>query len=219
MRVFRSMTVGGDYVDMYGQTPKVGSGNPAYFGLKLSGNYRMPSLSKAYMATGHNSAFMASDEKKYIVYHTRFENSGEFHQPRVHQYLTNEEGWPCMLPYATGGETVSKEGYEKEKIVGEYYVINQGTEINAEIAEPEKWVFTEDGFIFGESMNGTWEVKDDSYYIHITTSIPNEDEEVDVAKDSYSGVLCAMKDEAGTDVMTFSAVGSNESIWGVKYNG
>ncbi|MBO5488513.1 MAG: hypothetical protein J5972_01255, partial [Eubacterium sp.] len=74
------------------------------------------------------------------------------------------------------------------------------------------------GFIFGESMNGTWEVKDDSYYIHITTSIPNEDEEVDVAKDSYSGVLCAMKDEAGTDVMTFSAVGSNESIWGVKYN-
>ena len=33
----------------------------------------------------------------------------------------------------------------------------------------------------------------------------------------YSGVFCQMKDEAGTDVMTFSAVGSNLSIWGVKY--
>lgn len=33
----------------------------------------------------------------------------------------------------------------------------------------------------------------------------------------YSGVFCQMKDEAGTQVMTFSAVGGNESIWGVKY--
>ena len=33
----------------------------------------------------------------------------------------------------------------------------------------------------------------------------------------YSGVFCEMKDEAGTNVMTFSAVGNNESIWGVKY--
>ncbi|MDD7332896.1 MAG: glycoside hydrolase family 43 C-terminal domain-containing protein [Lachnospiraceae bacterium] len=33
----------------------------------------------------------------------------------------------------------------------------------------------------------------------------------------YSGVICEMKDEAGTNVMTFSAVGNNESIWGVKY--
>ena len=34
---------------------------------------------------------------------------------------------------------------------------------------------------------------------------------------SYNGVFCEMKDEAGTQVMTFSAVGANESVWGVKY--
>ena len=33
----------------------------------------------------------------------------------------------------------------------------------------------------------------------------------------YSGVFCEMNDEAGTKVMTFSAVGSNQSIWAVKY--
>ena len=33
----------------------------------------------------------------------------------------------------------------------------------------------------------------------------------------YSGVFCQMKDEAGSDVMTFSAVGENKSVWGVKY--
>ena len=35
---------------------------------------------------------------------------------------------------------------------------------------------------------------------------------------TYSGIFCKMKDEAGTDVMTFSAVGGNESVWGVMYN-
>ena len=49
-------------------------------------------------------------------------------------------------------------------------------------------------------------MKDGSYYVHIT-----------VDEKEYSGVFCEMKDEAGTSVMTFSAVGSNESIWGVKY--
>ena len=33
----------------------------------------------------------------------------------------------------------------------------------------------------------------------------------------YSGIFCKMLDEAGTEVMTFSAVGNNESLWGVKY--
>ena len=34
---------------------------------------------------------------------------------------------------------------------------------------------------------------------------------------TYSGGFCQMRDEAGTEVMTFSAVGENKSIWGVKY--
>ena len=34
----------------------------------------------------------------------------------------------------------------------------------------------------------------------------------------FSGVFCAMKDNAGTDVFVFSAVGANESLWGVRYD-
>ncbi|MDD5994106.1 MAG: family 43 glycosylhydrolase, partial [Clostridiales bacterium] len=55
VRVYRSKTVDGDYVDMNGKKPERGSGNPAYFGIKMSGNYMLPSLPQAYMATGHNS--------------------------------------------------------------------------------------------------------------------------------------------------------------------
>lgn len=207
IRVFRSETVDGEYVDMSGQYPTPGR-NHAYYGLKLSGNYYLPSLTMAYMATGHNSAFVDTDGKKYVVYHTRFDGGNEFHEPRVHQFVLNEEGWPCMLPYATEGETVSETGYEREELVGEYYVINQGTTLNADIAEPVKLVFSKQGNIYGEDATGTWEIEDGSMYVHFTW---NEKE--------YSGVFCEMNDEAGTPVMTFSAVGLNESIWGVKYVG
>lgn len=206
IRVFRSKAIDGAYEDMNGKAPGIGKGNPVYFGLKLSGNYMLPSLEKAYMATGHNSAFIDKDGKRYIVYHTRFDEDTEYHEPRVHQYFLNEEGWPCMLPYATDGETISESGYDKEKVVGEYYVINQGMKIDAEIAEPFKLVLTEKGNVVGKDITGTWEAKDGSYYMHITCD-----------EKEYSGVFCEMKDEAGTEVMTFTAVGSNESIWGVKY--
>ena len=62
------------------------------------------------------------------------------------------------------------------------------------------------GKVKGEKSEGTWECKDGSYYMNIT---------IDGKK--YSGVFCQMKDEAGSDVMTFSAVGENKSVWGVKY--
>ena len=158
------------------------------------------------MATGHNSAFADDDGKLYIVYHTRFDNGQENHSPRVKQFFVNEEGWPCMLPYATDGETISENGYEKAAVVGEYYVVNQGTDISAVIAQPFKLVLTERGNVFGDGIKGTWNMTDGTYYMHITYN--------DV---EYSGVFCEMTDEAGTTVMTFSAVGNNESVWGVKY--
>lgn len=205
IRVFRSETVDGEYVDMNGQYPTKGL-NHTYYGLKMSGNYYLPSLTKAYMATGHNSAFVDEDGKMYIVYHTRFDDGQEYHEPRVHQFFLNEEGWPCMLPYATDGESISAEGYDKDEIVGEYYMLDQGTNVDAEIAEPVKVILSARGNVYGDGITGTWEAKSRTYYVHITM---NEVE--------YSGVFCEMNDEAGTPVMTFSMVGANKSIWGVKY--
>ena len=63
-----------------------------------------------------------------------------------------------------------------------------------------------DGSIIGENISGSWKKADDSYYVDITL----EDE-------TFSGVFCDMKDEADTNVMCFSAVGNNHSVWGVKY--
>ena len=192
-------------MDMNGQTLKENLNN-SFYGLKLSGNYMLPSLSKAYMATGHNSALVDDDGRKYIVYHTRFDNGTEQHSPRVHQFIVNAEGWPCMLPYQTQGETVSETGYSKEDVAGRYYMINQGTAINAEIAEPEILYLNESGKAKTENAEGTWEMEKDTCFVTVT-----------LGDRTYSGVFCAMNDEAGTPAMTFSAVGYNESIWGVKY--
>ena len=207
IRVFRSETIDGDYVDMNGEYP-MDTDNPEHYpyGLKLSGNYFLPSLEMAYMATGHNSAFIDDDGKKYIVNHTRFDNKTEEHEPRVHQFIVNEEGWPCMLPYATDGETVSESGYSMTDVAGRYYVINQGTAINAEIAQPFILYLDESGKVYGDGVEGSWEMKDNTCYMKV--SYQGTD---------YSGVFCQMNDEAGTQVMTFSAVGNNESVWGVKY--
>jgi arabinan endo-1,5-alpha-L-arabinosidase len=205
IRVFRSETVDGDYVDMNGQKPEAGL-NHSYYGLKLSGNYFLPSLNKAYMATGHNSAFIDEDGKRYICYHTRFDDGMENHSPRVKQYFLNEEGWPCMLPYATDGETIAEDGYDKSEVIGTYYMIDQGTDISADIAEPVMMVLAKNGKVYMEEGSGTWEMTNGSCYVHITLD-----------DTTYSGVFCRMNDEAGTEVMTFTAVGDNESIWGVKY--
>ena len=207
IRVFRSETIDGDYVDMNGEYP-MDTNNPEHYpyGLKLSGNYFLPSLEMAYMATGHNSAFVDEDGKKYIVNHTRFDNKTEEHEPRVHQFIVNEEGWPCMLPYATDGETVSESGYDKGAVAGRYYVINQGTAIDAEIAQPFILYLDESGKVYGDGVEGSWEMKDSTCYMKVS-----------YGGTDYSGVFCQMNDEAGTQVMTFSAVGGNESVWGVKY--
>ncbi|MCR4922994.1 MAG: glycoside hydrolase family 43 protein [Lachnospiraceae bacterium] len=205
IRVFRSKTVDGSYVDMKDAYPEK-SALHENFGLKLSGNYKLPSLEKAYMATGHNSAFVDDDGKMYVVYHTRFNDNGENHSPRVHQFFTNKEGWPCMLPYQTQGETISEKGYEDSEILGRYFVLSQGTDISNAIANPKIVYLNEDGSITAKESKGSFSSEDGSYYMDI---------EIDGVK--YSGVFCKMKDEAGEDVMTFSAVGENTTVWGVKY--
>ncbi|MCR5100268.1 MAG: glycoside hydrolase family 43 protein [Butyrivibrio sp.] len=207
IRVFRSKEINGDYVDMNDQTPFISSGNHAYFGLKLSGNYYLPSLTNAYKATGHNSAFIDDDGKKYIAYHTRFDGKGEVFSDRVKQYFLNEEGWPCMLPYQTDGETISESGYSKKDVAGEYYFINQGTNIDNVIAEPEMIELTDRGNVYSkDGQIGTWTTKNGTYYMTITMN-----------DQTYSGVFCKQLDEAGTEVTVFTAVGQNESVWGVKY--
>ncbi len=204
IRVFRSRTPDGDYEDMNGKHP--GKVSHQRFGLKLSGNYLLPSLRTAYMATGHNSALLDADGRRYVCYHTRFGNRQEYHEPMVKQYGLNQEGWPCLLPYSTRKEEIP-DSFPADAVPGRYYVVNQGTQINDQVAKPFILYLREDGSVGGESVSGSWILEDSSVFLRLT---------LDDAE--YSGILCRMQDDADTDVTVFSAIGQNESIWGVKYD-
>ncbi|MGN1175102.1 MAG: glycoside hydrolase family 43 protein [Roseburia sp.] len=205
IREFRSKTVDGIYVDAKGQEMQKVLDHTEY-GVKMMGNYKFPSMDRGYMAPGGQSAFTDTDGKMYVVYHQRFDEKTEEHEPRVHQLFTNEDDWLVAAPFATMGETLSEKGYHKKDITGTYYILNHGKAISSKLKNAKETTLYANGTIKGD-YEGTFEIADGSN--NITVSIDGVD---------YKGVIIEMDDEAGNPVLCFSAVGdNNETIWGVHY--
>ena len=209
IRLFRSENPDGPYTDPSGETFAMNVEDHSQYGLKMMGNYTFPSLPYSYMAPGHNSAFVDEDGKMYVVYHQRFSDKGETHEPRVHQLFSNKEGWLVAAPFATEGESIYQEAGGNKEIAGTYFYLNHGKDISSDVHEAEEIHLTAQGKIKnsdGKSI-GEFSREKDSPYITLTL----EDEE-------YQGVLVAMNDEAGNPTLCFTAAGSNnETVWGVKY--
>lgn len=216
IRLFRAKDVEGPYTDAAGQTcTMVDSTNSEYnkdYGLKMMGNYKFPSLETAYMAPGHNSAFIDRDGKMYVVYHQRFDDGKEYHQPRVHQLFANQNGWLVAAPFAVSGETLKADGYSAADIAGTYYVVNHGTDISAKIPKTEVFAFYSDGTIYadrdtGKVQAGTYTLEEGTPYMTVT-----------IGGEAFFGVMVEMTDEAGNAVMCFTgASNQNETLWGVHY--
>ena len=204
IRMFRSENPDGPYVDAAGKEATWGSSGHNGIGVKVLGSSNLPCLAYKYMAPGHNSALI-DDDKMFLVYHQRFSTGNEGHELRVHQMLMNENGWPCVLPYEYTGETVA-DGYKKDEVAGTYYMIKQDPNDNTSAVEYNAVALNDDGTLSGY-LKGSWEMKDNSIYLSIKRGTA-----------TYQGVICEMKDEAGTDCMAISLIGENNcSLLGVKY--
>ncbi|MCR4796049.1 MAG: RICIN domain-containing protein [Ruminococcus sp.] len=206
MRVFRSVSPTGPFTDPAGRQAVLPTNpNLDATGLKVMGNYKFSSLSKAYMACGHNSVLRDDDGKWYLVYHTRFDDGAEFHEVRVHSMYFNEEGWPVAVPYEYAGDEISATGYDDNDIIGEYEFINHGTSTDGKIIGYSNIKLNADGSISG-AVIGKWTQAQDSAAAEIT-----------IGGQGYSGYFLAAKDENGKKVMSFTAVGkNNQTIWGVQ---
>ena len=179
------------------------------YGLKMMGNYTFPSLVYTYMAPGHNSAFVDEDGKMYVVYHQRFKNGTEAHEPRVHQLFRTKSDWLVAAPFATSGETLNEKGYKEKEILGTYYYVNHETDISREVHDYEAITFEEGGKILDAEgkEKGSFELESGTPYVTIT---------LDGQK--YEGVMVEMVEEDGNQTMCFTAAGTNnETIWGVHY--
>lgn len=204
IRVFRSENVDGPYVDAKGETLSMVA-NHADYGVKMLGNYMLPSLKTAYMAPGHNSV-LHKDGESFLVYHQRFDSGNEYHEPRVHKLFMTKEGWPVAALFAYDGKENTKTEYTSFDVEGKWFFLNHGTDISKEIHTAEE-VILKNGKYKGSDVKGTYSLTEASAYMDITI----EDE-------TYSGVLADMTDEAGNNVRCFMGVGeNNETLWGVMY--
>jgi len=206
MRVFRSKSPTGPFTDPAGRSGIMDANSKLdNSGLKVMGNYKFSSLNKAYMACGHNSVLRDDDGQWYLFYHARFDDGTEYHEVRVHQMYFNDEGWPVVAPFEYAGGKLSDGGYEENDIVGDYEFINHGNATNGTIINSQKVTLNADHTISG-SVSGTWQEDAGS-----AAAVIN------IGSQKYSGYFLAAENESGTNVISFTAVGSNnQTVWGAK---
>lgn len=206
MRVSRSKSPLGPFVDPAGNPAVLGSGTSLdSVGLKVMGNYKFSTLDQAYMACGHNSVLRDDDGQWYLLYHARFDDGYEIHQVRVHQMFFNADGWPVVTPFEYAGDRLSEGGYYEGNIVGNYEYINHGNSTDGNIIGYKNISLNADGTISGD-VKGTWK-----------QSPANAEATLIIDGKTYKGYFYAGKNEKGREVMSFTAVGSNnQTVWGAK---
>lgn len=118
MRVARSRHPDGPYYDALGNDMAEVKSNPSLplfddasiepYAQKLMGNYLFlreagePGTGQGtgYVSPGHNSAYFDEATGRYfLIFHTRFPGTGEFHEVRVHEMFINADGWPVVAPH------------------------------------------------------------------------------------------------------------------------
>ncbi len=212
MRMFRSKNVDGPYVDAAGKKATANNGNNySQYGIKLIGNYSF-SGQQGYRAAGHNSAMIDTDGKRYLFYHQRFENRGEYHEVRVRQQFLNEDGWPVETVYEYRDTDAKIENYSNNDVTGTYEIINHGTATDGSMIYSQTAVLKPDGKVAGD-VTGTWTKTDSKKgYDYVTLKVGGV---------TYKGFFMKQYSEKSTSakVMTFSAIGSdNTCLWGSMTN-
>ncbi|GFZ31118.1 hypothetical protein CSC2_16440 [Clostridium zeae] len=213
VRAYKASNPEGPYTDVSGQSPKystytVNTNNDV--GTRLMSYYKWNYQKYAQVAQGHNSAFVDSDGKSYIVYHTRTNDGSEGFTDRVHQLFTTKNHFLVEAPFEYNGETVSKTGYVASSVTGSYEVILQKQNINysnLEYCSGQNMTLNSDGTISGD-YTGTWTMDANSPYVTLN-----------VGGTTYEGLFVEQTIE-GTNVntMAFTVVGTNDvCIWGAKY--
>ena len=229
MRVFRSETPDGPYVDSknssaifnsyqmnYGSNANDGNRGENIFGAytnwgnQAKGNY-------GERSQGHNSIIAAEDGRTYLVYHTRFQDWGEGHQVRVHQVFQNAEGWLVAAPFEYTGEQVTSadiattQQIATDQIPGKYKLLVHRYKLDhtkKQAVEPVDIELNSNGTISGD-QTGTWEITEGTSYINLKIS------SVD-----YSGVMVEQTLEPGLQkapAFTALANASGITAWGYKY--
>lgn len=217
VRVARSRTPDGPYYDERGQNMvgATGSNDVMFrYGLKIMGNHRFfPSEGEAgvagdYMSPGHNSAYYDPQTGRYyLIFHTRFSASGEYHEVRVHSMQMTESGWPVVAPLRYAGEVAGL--CAPEELAGTYQYLDLGTGESKQVIESAPLTLGADGSVSG-AAEGTWK---------LTGGEKGNSLELTLEGKTYEGCAFYQYDEYTSSFKwTFALCGgtTNRQLWGVK---
>lgn len=213
MRQFRSTSPDGPYLDADGQNavlPENTDNSP--YGNKIMGNFLFErkvgdpgkGIGVGYVSPGHNSVYLDPETgQQFLIFHSRFPQTGEMHEVRIHQMFMNKDGWPVVAPYRYTGETIEK--INRQDLIGEYKFINQGKDYSETINKSVFIRLNKDNTISGD-VSGTWK------------KTSHNQAEITVDGNTYDGVFVRQWDPTSEKyVMTFTALSKEGvSIWGSK---
>ncbi|WP_016954576.1 RICIN domain-containing protein [Catenovulum agarivorans] len=208
VRVARATSPDGPYYDAQGNNMANVRGDRnsiAPYGMKLMGGFEFAG-EYGYLAPGHQSTVYNSDTGQYfLVFHTRFPNSGEFHQVRVHEMFMNADGWPVVAPqrYAQLNGANKVDFYD---MVGSFKFVNHEKDINTTAKQSVNIQLNPDGTVSG-SQSGTWWIQSGNKF-QITLN----------GLGTFNGVASWQYNAATSQLVpTFSALSSaGVSVWGTK---
>lgn len=221
IREFRSSKITGPYVDQDGNPSLSDSAMPNNWedttGIRLLSSYQWAGSDPKHfeVSQGHNSAINVNG-KSYLVYHTRFADTGEMHQIRVRQLFQTRSGWLTAAPYEYEGTAGEETGYSNADYPGIYQLIthqqmgyfkglkkDSGKYVG--VNQPTSITLNKNGSITGDSK-GTWKRENGTNSVTLTLD-----------GTTYSGQFALLPTETkGQKTMTFSAIGGDISIWGAK---
>ena len=225
VRVARSLAPDGPYVDGGGtDMATVKASVPfdrpsiAPYGMKMMGGHNYVNASfetgtaLGYVSPGHNSAcYDATTGQYFIIFHTRFPNTGEAHEIRVHEMHLNEEGWLVIAPLRYAPLSLASPAQTADvsaaQAAGTYKLVNHGKDITATSKASIIVTLNTDGTVAGSGgMTGTWTYKTGNKISVVSGGA------------TYVGVLSRQwNTNSSAFVVSFSALSSGGvSLWAVR---
>lgn len=179
MRVFRSETIDGKYVDVTGDSSIFSKyifnyGDNVQNGVAIMQNYKWSWWNIGQTAQGHNSLLQDEDGRCFLVYHTKYDNGTIHHNVEVHQLFFDEKGWLVAAPFEyREGDKLANKSYNIEELAGEYGVIvHRSVDYkNLKCNTEETFYINADGSVSG-AFSGSWKYKfaDGRQFLSLETS-------------------------------------------------
>jgi len=225
IRVSRSRSPDGPYVDGSGTdmaTVKGAAGTVfddasiTTHAMKLVGGHQFAlaagetGAALGYVSPGHNSAYYdAATQQYFLIFHTRFPGTGEFHEVRVHEMHLNDDGWLVVAPLRYAPLSLASPAQTADisaaQAAGSYKLVNHGLDITAVVKPSINVTLNADGTV-GGGMTGSWTYKAGNK-LTLTSG-----------GSTYSGVLSRQwNTNANAFVVSFSALSpGGVSLWAIR---